>query len=463
MKNYVLVTVVGKTDPIRGMHDGPILHIIRRYHPENVVLILTKEIENEEKEYHYNEDAIHLLCPDCHVESIETGIQNPHSYDDFSIRFLEICNDVKEKYSDKKILLNITSGTPQMETAMCMIAISDSDTYIPVQVSSPERSANKNSFFNPKEDLIEEWFETNLDNEPNIPSRCHIPQLLNFKRPIIQFQIDSLIKNYDYAGAFQLYQENKEIFCKEAGLLLEHAKKRLNLQHNEALALANELGMKKQLYPIERLNIGQLVEYFNSMQIKQIRGEFNDFSMRLEVITEYLALYLMENCMKIKKEEITDRRNVRNSSIFYLSQKKCTAKIPGIKEYLDEQFSDTRQGFFEWGKAINALSIVHIVNFLSRQPAYQRYEQSAKEMLNWVYLSGQVRNPAAHTIVAITDRDIRQSYENKGSAELCRAMKTVLIQIFGNEAKGEGFEIYEKINKWITSSLEKGNEKEKEL
>ena len=73
MESSILVSVVGRTDPMRSEHDGPILHIIRHYHPERAVLFLTEEIEALESEYHYNEDAIHLLDKDCQVEMVKSG------------------------------------------------------------------------------------------------------------------------------------------------------------------------------------------------------------------------------------------------------------------------------------------------------------------------------------------------------------------------------------------------------
>ena len=453
---YVLIAIPGKTDPIRSEHDGPILHIVRNYKPKKVYLILTEEIGKAEAEYHLNEGAIQLLnkqCGiECEVELIQTKIIKPHSYDDLSEPLLKECIRIKEENSKRKILLNITSGTPQMETAMCMIAISDPERYVPVQVSSPQRSSNNGKMFNPKEDLLEDWFETNMDNEPNIPSRCSEPQLWNFKRPIIQMQIESLICNYDYAGALQLYEENKGIFSEVVGELLRHAKKRLNLEHKEAQAIAEKLQLKQKLYPIARSNIAQLVEFFSSMEIKQYRGELNDLVLRLEIMTEYLGVYILENCMKIKLEDITIGSKSKNSYIMFMAKGKCIQKMPGIKEYLDEQFSDKKSGQYEWGKALNALTVTHLVAFMSKQPQYKKFEMNAKEMLQWSILSNEVRNPAAHTITSITEDTIKQSY-GKDSMALCKSIKKVLMNAFGGEVKKEGFESYEQINSFIKKAL----------
>lgn len=454
MRDSILIAAVGKTDPIRGEHDGPILHIVRHYRPEAVILILSKEIGKDEKEYHHNETAIHLLDRDCKVEAIPTEIHDAHSYDDFSTAFLAICSETRKKYPDKKVLLNITSGTPQMETALCMIAISDPEHYIAIQVSNPERSSTRTSAFDPRNDLIEEWFETDVDNEEGSPCRCQEPQLLNFRRPMVQLQILSLIENYDYSGALLLYKENQRNFSEKTGMLLEHAKRRLNLEHKEAEQAAMKLGMRDELYPIQRSDIAQLTEFFNSMRIKQLRGELNDFSMRLEIMTLYLGRYLMEKCMRVAIEDITEGRRLKNSYIMYLSKDRCTKKIPGIQKYLDEQFSDKKLGRFEWGKPVNALSVVHIVKFLSTQPGNEKYGNAADELIRWSVLSGQVRNPAAHTIVAITDDIIKESYGNENSAALVRSIRAVLRQAFGNEGKAEAFEIYEGINQMVKKSME---------
>lgn len=453
MDKSILVSVVGKTDPIRGEHDGPILHIIRHYNPEKVILILTKEISKDELEYHYMEEAIHLLAPDIEVELISTDITAPHSYDDFSIPLLSICEKEKKAYPGYKILLNITSGTPQMETALCMIAISDISAFVPVQVASPEKSANRAPYFNCRTDLVSEWYEVDVDNDADTPSRCNIPKLLNFKRPMLQSQILSLIRNYDYMGAYQLYDENKELFSHRVGQLLRHGVFRLNLEYKEAEATAGELGIRVQLYPVSRSDIIRLVEFFNTMQIKQRRRELNDFVLRLEVMTEYLAIYILEKNMRISLDDITISRKKKKSNVMFLSEEKCVAKIPGIKEYLDEQFSDKRSGRFEWGREINSLSLVHIVRFLSQQKAFQKYEFSAEEMLKWVDVSNHVRNPAAHTIISITDKEIRGAYDNKDSGALCRMMKTVLFQVFGSEVQENAFTVYEKLNQFIEEEM----------
>ena len=48
----ILFTCAGTTDPVRGGHDGGILHIMRYYRPEKVYLFLSKEMVDYEKKDH---------------------------------------------------------------------------------------------------------------------------------------------------------------------------------------------------------------------------------------------------------------------------------------------------------------------------------------------------------------------------------------------------------------------------
>ena len=50
MRNqYVLLTCVGASDPVRGCHDGGMLHIMRHYRPYAVYLYISPEMKAEEE------------------------------------------------------------------------------------------------------------------------------------------------------------------------------------------------------------------------------------------------------------------------------------------------------------------------------------------------------------------------------------------------------------------------------
>ena len=41
----ILFSCLGSTDPVRGEHDGPMLHIARHYRPDKILWYLTKEMQ----------------------------------------------------------------------------------------------------------------------------------------------------------------------------------------------------------------------------------------------------------------------------------------------------------------------------------------------------------------------------------------------------------------------------------
>lgn len=137
-----------------------------------------------------------------------------------------------------------------------------------------------------------------------------------------------------------------------------------------------------------------------------------------------------------------------------LSREKSIAVLPGIDAYLDQEFQQMNCGKFNWGGFVNGRSIVYILKYLCQEESFQNYRDSVEEMLKWNILSANVRNPAAHTITAIEEADIKKFYEGKDSLALCKSIQTVLIRIFSTELKKESFEIYQMINNEIQKSLE---------
>lgn len=448
MENTILIATIGFSDPIRGEKDGPLLHIVRHYRPEKVYLICSDKIFNLEKKWHSNERAIHMLDSKCNVTVMDMETDDLHSYDTISKRILRICEKIKQENLNKKILLNISSGTQQMNTILCLLSMVDQETYLPIQVSSKDNQNTKT--FNPEKDSLEEWFEVNMDNEPDAENRCVQPKLLNFKKPVTQFQIESLIRNYDYSAAYTLYEMNRDLFIDDTGILLLHAKKRLNLEYKEASKLSQQLGLKNELYPVKRGDISELIEFYLSMDIKQKRGELSDMTLRLEIITEYIAKYMLENIMKIKLEDITTQKKKKNSILYNTSREKAEKKMKGITTYLNGKFRTE----FDWGKPISARTMVYILEYFIQKTEFQKYKTYIEELGKFLDIVEQVRNPAAHTIMAVTDEKIRSAY-GKDSDILMKKIEKVLRFIFGNEAPEEAYHIYDHINERVVKLLQK--------
>ena len=118
----ILFSPVGSTDPISSQRDGALLHIIRVYRPDKVILFLSKEINGyEDKDNRYSYCLNKLQ--DWIGKQIEFDwmtreeLVNVTLVDPILLAFKEIledlCNNIDE---DDELRLNSHSGSPAMES-----------------------------------------------------------------------------------------------------------------------------------------------------------------------------------------------------------------------------------------------------------------------------------------------------------------------------------------------------------
>lgn len=253
-KKYVLFSPVGKNDP-RGHKDseGSMLHIIRHYKPDKVYLYITKELDYRHKDNGDNryEIAIKKFHPNCEVRNIFSELEEDdvNKHDAFMKDFNKYIKEIYEDNKDYEILLNTSSGTPQMKTNLLLEVITSDIKLIPIQVDTPNKKANFEDKFS-FEDLgkIDEI-------EENKNKRCYEAKILIFKRVKIKSQIESLIDNYEYSAAYKLFSDNSdnqyisELFGDNLLKYLRHASLRITLKFKEAndiIEFCNDKNLKKQ-------------------------------------------------------------------------------------------------------------------------------------------------------------------------------------------------------------------------
>jgi hypothetical protein len=229
-KQRILFSALGKTDPVRGFHDGACLHIVRHYHPQRVILFFTEEMAEKENADHRYTRAIRRLAPEVAIEEIFSGIEDVHLYDTFARILPETIYALSEKYKDTEILLNLSSGTPQIKTALAMLA-ADIPNCLGVQVASPEKRANRERPID--EEDIETVLETNLDDEEGAENRCSEPPLALFRYQSERSRIISLADAFEYRAALRLAEKSRGVPTESLNLL-RHAAKRADLLTQEA-------------------------------------------------------------------------------------------------------------------------------------------------------------------------------------------------------------------------------------
>jgi len=196
-----LITCVGNTDPIRNFHDGPILHIARKYRPEKIIFIYS-EGESHKKERVEKAilsiDGYHPIFEYANIELKDDDVWK------FDTMFEQISMIFNQSLStEEDIILNLTSGTGAMNSAFFAINRIDNFNVKAIQVITPERKSNEGIQHDNNEN-IDILIETNEDNVENFEDRCHEDESKKFTESLEKMNIETLIKDYDYQGSIDL-------------------------------------------------------------------------------------------------------------------------------------------------------------------------------------------------------------------------------------------------------------------
>lgn len=179
---YVLFSPIGMTDPVGLGHDGPFINIIRKYKPEKAILFMTKEPwQRHQKDNRYCALASRI-SPNTKLEVLEkyNYIEKAHSFELYDVPFKEEIEKLHNDYPNHKILVNISSGTPQMEASLYLLSAILPFEVMPIQVETPEGKSNKTKASSDEFDLETVW-ENIAENKPSVdkkyrckPIRCRM-------------------------------------------------------------------------------------------------------------------------------------------------------------------------------------------------------------------------------------------------------------------------------------------------
>lgn len=201
----ILISAVGDTDPIRNFHDGPLLHIVRVYRPEKIVLV------HSERSLTKHDKLVKALksIKDYSPEIIQDGGVLPDEQVAIFDKMYDTVSSIVKKYiSDDEIILNISSATPQIISAMFAVNRISDFNVTAVQVVTPQHKSNEGLRHDNQED-IDTLIETNLDNQSDYENRTLEDTGMKFSQDLTKRNLKALIDNYDYQGALELLRALK--------------------------------------------------------------------------------------------------------------------------------------------------------------------------------------------------------------------------------------------------------------
>ncbi|MFR4844528.1 MAG: type III-A CRISPR-associated CARF protein Csm6 [Streptococcus sp.] len=201
----VLISAVGDTDPFRNFHDGALIHIKQEYRPEKVVLIFS---EHTRKNKVTLKKPLLSIAPDYEPEIIiHDSIISDNEVHIFDVMFQRF-SDILQKYYTKEdeFILNLSSATPQIKSALFVINRLNGINVRAVQVSSPEHASNENIGHDNDED-IEELIEVNEDNKVNFIDRTIEDNAEKFSQALLKKTARDFIEKFDYKAALDILDQ----------------------------------------------------------------------------------------------------------------------------------------------------------------------------------------------------------------------------------------------------------------
>ena len=201
-----LISCIGDTDPIRNRHDGALLHLARIFRPKKILLIYSERALLKENNILLALNSIEGYSPV--IKKDERLISNSEVF--IFDKMYEILNNVVLKYSrdDEDLILNLSSGTPQMKSALFTINRLNDINVRAYQVITPSHSSNEGIRHDNNLD-INYLISTNLDNRKDFEKRILEDKAEKFQKTLIKRTMKDLLNNFDYESLYDLSMRHR--------------------------------------------------------------------------------------------------------------------------------------------------------------------------------------------------------------------------------------------------------------
>ena len=280
----VLISAVGDTDPIRNFHDGALVHIARKYRPDKIIIVFSERTISKKDDI---EKVIRSIDSEYLPEIVyhEPIILNNevHIFDTMYDQFESIIQQYYTK--DDELLLNLSSATPQVKSALFVINRLSEINVKAVQVSSPENDSNSGVGHDDSED-IDALIDTNLDNKQDYIDRTIEDTSEKFKQGLMKKTLRDFITKYDYKASLEVANQLSDFpGLKECRKKLQDIVDSLDRQ-----AVPQVLQKKK--WSEEQKKV---LNAYLTIDLQKERGNFSEGLIRIKNLTEFILEDYIEN------------------------------------------------------------------------------------------------------------------------------------------------------------------------
>lgn len=301
----ILLSPIGSTDPISNMRDGAMLHICRIYKPDKVYLYLSKEmLKYHRMDNRYCELIKRLgefIGHEFAIEVIEDEeMVDVQVFNNFVSKFEKIIADIKQQNEVEEIIVNVSSGTPAMKSALQIISMLNKGITA-VQVSTPAGTSNKIHEDKDKYEYELQW-EYNLDNT-EFEDRSIESVARDMLDRIRKENIEKLIRAYNYDAALLMLDSLSKKPSQEAENALKMACARTRLDIIYINSNRKAFGLDGW-FPHRQPEIMNVYEYLMIMKLKLVQKRYVDFIRDITPIFFTLSEEIMNKNCKLTFSQI---------------------------------------------------------------------------------------------------------------------------------------------------------------
>lgn len=359
-----LVSFVGDSDPIRNRHDGPLLHLTRCLKPAKIILLNTERSLKKQDRIITALNSIKDYKPE--IISDGTIISNEKIF--IFDQMFDVLNNIMKKYqNEEQIILNLTSGTPQMISAMFSINRISGLNVRAFQVATPMHASNE-GIGHDNDKNLQTLIAENIDNHETFASRVIEDKGEKFQKLLIKKTVSDFISNFDYFAAYQLSISNK----------ITSISKQKNLNRNLD-EIVRTVKYQEILPEVAALEISEQEKVFlNGYLLISLQAR-RELTSEVLIRAKNLAEFAAETYIKRKYSNIIKMEN----DIPYLNSQN------NLYQDMLKFFNKGEKNEFKADNFLSLPSYVKIINYFEGESEYFT-------LLNEILKVNYLRNRVAH-------------------------------------------------------------------
>ena len=343
----------------------------------------------------------------------------------------EEIKQIIERYlnKDDEFILNLSSATPQIISAMFAVNRINKHDVRAVQVATPDRSANQR--FDPTSGPdIEELIRTNKDNCSNFKNRSLEDKSEKFNQSLVKSHLKQIIEKYDYTAALAILTK------KDSKILSKTKQKRVCAILEDFVNLFRKQSLLTDISVQDFTDQeAKAINYFLMIDILNRRGHIADVLIK----SKSLAEFILEELLHKKHPNLI----IRTDNLPRLNPKHPDSDR--IITYIDNSLKKERniekaEKIFDYNSVLNLLSFHNILELYEEDEALLNSIKIVKSF------NGE-RNKIAHSLSQIDS----QTVNNKRFQKLIGALKTMLQYCYSFDE--DWFDYFDKKNKFLLEEL----------